>query len=333
MLSFHRHALRGGRVETVSLFYNYKSQPDKALSYVDNNSLYPHVNDNFVYIYYIIINIYIHLQIAIKYPFPIGEPEHILHPDRLKTVKIVKGEMFFEDKRIEGLIYCKVLPSTRAIPFLMTRKEGKSYSVCCNACLQENNIDICTHTEEERSIIDCFTCNEISFAVEECDYKLLEVYELLAYFIFEKIFAKFMTFFASQKIRYSGLPQNVKTENEVEDYCAKINDKMGFNHKYTKITPDSIKTNIIRRNLVKEALNSILGKMSQDSHVSSNLILASEDELQRIIQNPTYNVEYIQSVGEKLVHIQVKRNDGFEKINRKACLPIGTQLNLLMSIN
>ena len=44
----NRHALRGGRVETVSLFYNYKSEPDKALSYIDNNSLYPHVNIYFL---------------------------------------------------------------------------------------------------------------------------------------------------------------------------------------------------------------------------------------------------------------------------------------------
>ena len=177
----------------------------------------------------------------------------------------------------------------------MTRKEGKSYSICCNACLMQNNVDICNHTDDERSITDCFTCNEIAFAVEECDYQLLEVYELLAYFQFEKIFSQFMTFFASQKIRYSGIPHNIKTEKEINDYCEKINSKMGFNHKYTKITPDNIKTNVIRRNLVKEALNSILGKMSQDSHVSSNLIINSEDELQRIIQNPTYKVEYIQT--------------------------------------
>ena len=263
---------------------------------------------------------------AIKYSFPIGEPEHILHPDKLNTIEIREGTMYCENKHIEGLIFCKILPPQKLIPFLMTRKEGKSYSVCCNAWLMENNVDMCTHNDEERAITDCYTCNEIAFAVEKCGYQLLKVYELLAYSKFEKIFSKFMTFFASQKIRYSGFPSDIKTEEEMKLYCNSINQKMGFNHKFTKLIPQDFKTNIIRRNLVKEALNSILGKMSQDSHVSSNLIIESEDELQRLVQNPIYKIDYLQTVGEKLVHVQVKRNEGFERINRRACLTLGAYI-------
>ena len=263
---------------------------------------------------------------AIKHSFPIGEPEHILHPDILNTVKIVEGSMYCQNKRIEGLIYCKILPSQRLIPFLMTRKEGKSYSVCCNACLMENNVDICGHNEEQRAIIDCYTCNEVAFAVEHCGYQLLNVYELLAYSKFEKIFSKFMTFFASQKIRFSGAPSDIKTEEQLRLYCNNINQKMKFHHKFTRLMPDNIKTNTVRRNLVKEALNSILGKMSQDSHVASNLILDSEDELQRLIQNPIYKIDYLQTVGERLIHAQVKRAEGFERINRRACLTLGAYI-------
>ena len=180
------------------------------------------------------------------------------------------------------------------------------------------------HTNTERALVDTYTCNEIAFAVSECGYQLLDVYELIAYTKFEKIFTNFMTFLASQKIRYSGPPtDSLNTEKDLRTFCDNINDKMGFNHQYTKITPANLKTNTVRRNLVKEALNSLLGKMSQDSHVSSNLILSCEDELNRIITNPMYDIDYIQSVGERLVHVQVKRKAGFERINRKASLCVG----------
>ena len=89
--------------------------------------------------------------------------------------------MWLNEKQIEGLIRAKFLAPRSYLPFLLTRHDKKSYAVCCRKCLLENKREICTHNDEARSFVECYTIQEVAFAVSTCGYKILQIYELLYY--------------------------------------------------------------------------------------------------------------------------------------------------------
>ena len=85
------------------------------------------------------------------------------------------------------------------------------------------------------------------------------------------IFSKFLSYLGNLKIKNSGYPEEVQTEEEKLKYCEQINCEMNYEEECLKLKPDDIQFNSVQRSLTKTALNSILGKMSQGiSLISKN---------------------------------------------------------------
>ena len=89
--------------------------------------------------------------------------------------------MWLEGKQIEGLIRAKFLAPKTLFPFLLTRHEKKSFGVICRKCLVENQKGTCKHNEKNRSFVETYTIQEAAFAVSTCNYKILQIYEILGY--------------------------------------------------------------------------------------------------------------------------------------------------------
>ena len=67
----------------------------------------------------------------------------------------------------------------------------------------------------------------------------------------------------NKKIKHSGYPPEIKTDEEKRQFCQKVNEEMNFKEESLKLTPENVQFNSVQRNVSKEGLNSILGKMSQ----------------------------------------------------------------------
>ena len=121
------------------------------------------------------------ILITFTQPFLLGKPKTILDPDILNNVIVKENKMWLENVQIDGLIRGKFLAPRTLFPFLLIRHEKKSYGVICKKCLVENLGGICRHKDEERSFVDCYTIQEVAFAVNTCGYKILQIYELFCY--------------------------------------------------------------------------------------------------------------------------------------------------------
>ena len=69
------------------------------------------------------------------------------------------------------------------------------------------------------------------------------------------LFAKFLNCLGSLKIKNSGYPPEVNTEEDKIKYCQDINEQMHFNEDFLKLKPQDITFNSIQRSITKEALN------------------------------------------------------------------------------
>ena len=120
-------------------------------------------------------------SVAIYNPFPCDSPESVINQKRLETVEIENDEMYFEGEIVEGLVKVKVLPPRHLIPFLVKKFGEKVYGVCCNKCLETSSISICDHPDSDRALVDTYTVVEIVYAVSHCGYRILKLYELMAF--------------------------------------------------------------------------------------------------------------------------------------------------------
>ena len=141
-----------------------------------------------------------------------------------------------------------------------------------------------------------------------------------------------MKYLGSKKMRHSGFPEDVVTPDEKARYCRKINEEMGFDHDALKLTPENVDFNTLQRNCTKLGLNSVLGKMSQDPNLASTLLLNTQDHLDKIMNDGTYEVKELIPVGEELLHVKVSRRKGFEKVNKKGNIVIGAYVTALARV-
>ena len=155
------------------------------------------------------------------------------------------------------------------------------------------------------------------------------------------IFSNFVKYLSSTKIKNSGFPPDVKTEDEKLDYCKKLNKKMKFTHPSLGLSPKMITFDSIKKNCAKDALNSnnssnynmlflnyvnylgVLGKLSQDPNQGDSLILRSQMELEKILNNAAYEISDFSLIGEKLACVKVKRRQGYEQFSRRGNVILG----------
>ena len=279
------------------------------------------------------------------YQFPVGPGEVLRAPKELEKVKIKHDDMLYDDVPIEGFIFLKILPPKNLIPFLLHRQDGKALAACCRTCASSYNEKECHHDEQERALVGVYCINEIVYAVQHCDYVLLEIYEIYAFKERAQIFKNFMTFLGSKKIRHSKLPSRLKTRQEKQEYCNKINTKMGFD-KSIEITPENIDPNDYQKAATKSGLNSVLGrskirivillflfaypsfpktgKLSQSANMPQAIVVNNQLDLDLLLNDATKEVTEILPMGEDLIQTRVKTKERYHRIAQKSSILLGS---------
>lgn len=229
-----RDALFGGRTNAISLYH--KASEDEKIKYVDFTSLYPAVQ---------------------KYDcFPVGHPEIIT-------------ENFTDINQYFGIVKCTVLPPQNLfLPVLGVKMHSKLLFPLCYSCAK-GKLSECYHDEKERVIMGTWVSFELQTAVKY-GYKIIKIHEVWHYS--NKIqqnketnksglFGKQVDLFLKYKQEASGFPNNVKSEEEKDQYISDYYKAEGI-----LLEKDKIKKNSGLRTVMKLCLNSFWGKFGQEEN-------------------------------------------------------------------
>jgi hypothetical protein len=155
-----------------------------------------------------------------------------------------------------GVLQVRVLPPPMLDPpFLPLRFEDRSLVPLCGLCAKKRLTVPCVHSEDERAFVETYCTNELAHAVEKLGYKLLDIYEGVIYTESANLFSRFFKVFSAYRLMFSGFPAGCETEKEKEDYCAAMNEAMGFDNTCLRVEPHMITYNTAQKDFWKTLLN------------------------------------------------------------------------------
>ena len=141
----------------------------------------------------------------------------------------------------------------------------------------------------------------------------------------------------NKKIKYSGFPKDLVTDEQKLAYCKEVNEAMNFNSEDLRLNLENVKLNTVQRDINKTGLNSLLGKMSQgikfnvkrkghmqnkvniflDPNLPRKLLINSQDELDRVLHEASHDIFEILTINQQIVQVQVRKKEGYERISRR----------------
>ncbi|GAB0097539.1 DNA-directed DNA polymerase [Sergentomyia squamirostris] len=243
-----RDAVYGGRTEVFRL--HYKCRPGDKIYYYDFTSLYPYANK---YTKYFVG----HPTILTSFE----NPEEIINLDGIAKIDILP-------------------PRELYIPVLPYKCNNRLLFPLCSRCAQMTNMDRCTHSEDERSLIGTWSLDEIRLAVEY-GYKIRKAFIVWEYETSQYnretnergLFADYVDNFLKIKQESSGWPAGVESDVAKEEYIQEYLDKEGI-----QLDAAEVRVNKGMRSLAKIVLNSLWGRfIMRDDHAKTKVINNFED--------------------------------------------------------
>ena len=215
-------------------------------------------------------------------------------------------------KKMIGLAQVQIVaPLSLKEPFLGQNKKGKFIYGLCRKCIQNKSKKPCKHSEIDRSMVLVLCWQEINYAVE-LGYKIMHVYEAYNYSQEEDLFSEFIQLLAREKIRFSEPNLSLTLQN----YVDQINTEMNFSPSL-KLTPPEIEPNHTQRQFVKDSLNIVLGKLSEQSNRTKSLLVRSQSQLCQAFNQHKNNVENVFAF-ETACYLQIRTGKKSSRMNIKA---------------
>ena len=184
-----------------------------------------------------------------------------LYPWCNKSTEAVVGhpeiitENFGDISSYFGLIKCTVLPPRGLLhPVLPYRTQNKLMFTLCKTCADTLNKTPCTHSEQERAILDTWCHMELMKAIEK-GYQILKIHEVWHFPVHtDELFKEYVDTFLKIKQEASGYPKDCITEEQKQAYVDEY-----YEHEGIRLEPEKIEHNPGLRSLAKLMLNSLWG--------------------------------------------------------------------------
>ena len=248
---------------------------------------------------------------------PVNEPYGIYGGKDLSQVSFTSQGCFYKGQEIQGLIKLKILPDKEDMqPFLPFRCHSKNFLANCRKCVLRLNKNVCSHSDEERAFVDTFTILEIHYATQKLHYKIMEIYEVLAYEETTDAFHQFLRFLARKRISFSGFPDDVQTDAQKSEYCSLVNEKMNFGTSPLQI--EDVTNNKLMKTFFKLQLNSLLGKLGQDPSPPSTVLVQHQEELESYLHDPNVEVKDIAILSDSFLQLSVATRKDNVRPNRRS---------------
>ena len=295
-----RHAMFGGRVNALSLYWKSMSEYQYA-KYIDVCSLYPTV------MYYD--------------PYPVKHHQ---------AIRGKEAHDMLNNKTAFGIAKIKILPPRGLIhPVLPCQDRGKMMYYLCNKCGKEGLQDKCQHTDEDRILTGTWATPLIYRAIKK-GYKLIKTYELWHWNEqTTELFKEYIKTFLRVKQESSGYPSNVITEEDKDNYIKDYEEKMKI-----KLDKSKIEKNEGRRAVAKLCLNSLWGKFGQQNNKTQTRIVRSEAELFKILNDKKINEVSINVINKECLELSYNLHP--EKVsdpyNTNICVALFTTAHAQMRL-
>ncbi|KAL3118057.1 hypothetical protein niasHT_004860 [Heterodera trifolii] len=313
-LDLRKHALFGGRVEPFWLLH--KCAPDEEIVYIDIVSLYPYCMK--------------------ARPFPIGIP-HVWTGEQLWQA----GAQVFEasapppaglcpppalpwrcpeDNPFRGFLFCRVLPPTAEelgdreplLPY-RTQADGRLIFGLCSRCAELRQQRICHHEERERAWTAAYTHVELNRALS-IGYRVLNVHEVWHYERWASpdndngLFTEYVNTFLRLKAEASGWPAGCDTEAARAEHIRQFAEQEGIH-----LRPDNIGHNPGLRQLAKDLLNSLWGKMAERPERDEVVYTNSARDFHELLMRPEQEVVSFTHLNDQLDRCVVRKREPFAR--------------------
>ena len=207
-------------------------------------------------------------------------------------------------------------PDDQFFPVLPVKIGGKLKFPLCFACAEKGDIHkICNCSETKRKFIQTYCTPEIEAALNT-GYKIERIFEVLDWAESEiydpltkegGLFTDYINTFLKLKQEASGLPENVKTETQIDDYI-----KRYTTHEGITLRSDHIKKNPGLRSLSKLALNSFYGKFGQRTNLRKTVLVDDLGVLFNMFADHTKEIANFHIMTEKIVAVEFQNHADFE---------------------
>jgi hypothetical protein len=294
------------------------------------HKIHAEANDEFEIFYVDIISLYPFINGTFKYPIKVPEiirpedpvvdwslPEHIEH-DGLYKVRVVPPRGLF-------------LP---VLPMRVNRDDPRLMFMLCNRCATSmsrikdgpvvKKAIQCKHTDEERGWTATMTSIELRVALRE-GYKIDRCYRIWKYNEFDNLFWEYVKTFMEMKIKSSGFPSEIKTDEEKKKWakgwcklsifvsiCTRLEyyDRLGI-----KIALADVKLNPGLRYISKLLLNSLWGKFGQRNNLTKNRVLKNPSDYFALVFDKNIEVSQILPVNEDTIRVTYLERESLVKEN------------------
>jgi hypothetical protein len=256
-----REAFRGGRTEAAKLFWDINESEHKlGLAYVDICSLYPTVNKNEFY--------------------PVGHPQIITSDFDISAL-----DSYF------GLIQCSVLaPRNLLNGILPYHANGKLMFPLCRTCVEQLQIDVCRHSENERILYGVWVSEELKQAVKY-GYEIKQIYCLHQFPRKSKeLFDGYIKTFFKMKLGASKRPEN-ETPEQLQKFINDVRDREGIEMK-----PEDFSNNPGLRSIAKLCCNSFWGRLGMRDSFPRVVFVRSHEKLMKLFEDPHWDVTSVRYV-------------------------------------
>ncbi|XP_044019377.1 DNA polymerase-like [Aphidius gifuensis] len=186
-----------------------------------------------------------------------------------------------------GLIKCRVLPPPDLyIPVLPMRCHKKLFFPLCNACTLTLNQENCTHNESERALIGTWVSEELKVAVEKGTGGL---------------FTGCINKFLKIKQEASGWPVECVDDASKQAYIDNYSKVEGID-----LDPTKIEKNPGLRQVSKNNLNSLWGRLAMDNISDMYSIIQNIQDFNKIIEIANIKVSCITIIDDDTLFVNWK---------------------------
>jgi len=300
-----RTAMRGGLLETYALKWSKQNNPNEIFYICDINSLYPYC--------------------AMTYPLPVGKPITIIGDD-LDFVNYKDGSYWFKDENLTGgSAHCLIIPPNDLLePFLQYRADDKLvFLTLCKTCARKKIKKSCRHTgRKSKAFSSCYMITDLNKAHEE-NYEII-FYEIHHYPQKEYIFQSFMQLLGSERLKNSGGLENLKSNEEKQMYCDRINENMGLPDSI-KLTPFNVSDCPLKKQLFKIMLNSVIGKLAQKKTFTTTYFASSQFQIEE--EASKSEILSFFNISENVCQINLRRIKSHHFPDRDSNVYIAAEIN------
>ena len=272
-----RKGFQGGRTETRLLMYDINnSKHGLGIAYADICSLYPTVN--------------------CKEYYPVGHPEII-------TANFEHFSKYF------GLVQCEVLPPQNLTNgVLPCHFNGKLLFPLCRTCAENEQIDICKHSERERVLYGVWTTEELKQA-EENNYVVKKVF-CIHHFARKsnKLFENYIKTFFKMKLLASKRPC-AETCEELDAFIEEMTKFEGID-----LRKEDFKFNPGLRCVCKLCCNCFWGRLGMRDSFPNVDFIRNMSDLFKIQGDNTRKISTVRYVSENVVAV-LSKNESVDTLN------------------